>query len=628
VKLTRPSGLTLLAGALLLLMPVLAVLQFRWVAQVSDAEHDRMQRNVENAAALFQRSFDDEILRASGQLQVGAQTAREAAWDRYAARYDDWAGTTYPGIIRNVYLIDSESIALGPMHWNEDQRIFERGAWPAILEPWRPGFQRELADFNSNKSGQFPGSNPAPGTNSSGERFPDTGAQTGLLISRLRGNGRPQVRANPSAGTRTEQRVQVFGFTVLELDVPYIQQQLLPQLAQKYLIHPNGEPYRVSVIDADNPRQVIYRSDDNAPTDVDHADATQGIFSKFGRLGGGPGGSRPVPDRRNAGTNTRADDAPRMAGGPLSPDSFVIPVRWRLLVQHQSGSLEAAVSGARTRNLALSFGVLLLLTCTIGLLTVTSRRSQQIARQQMEFVAGVSHELRTPVAVIKAAAENLSQGVVGNADRVKRYGKMIETEARRLGEMVERVLQYAGIESGLGYGARSPLAPAELVESAIDSALPLLGPETVNIQREIPTSLPNVIGDAAALRSVVQNLVANAVKYGGTDRWVGVKAEEVRDQRSWKVRITVSDHGPGIPANELPHIFDPFYRGGDALSKQIHGNGLGLSLVKRIVTAHGGQVTVVTKAGSGSAFTIELPATEPDASATAVASGMRAPAHT
>jgi signal transduction histidine kinase len=174
--------------------------------------------------------------------------------------------------------------------------------------------------------------------------------------------------------------------------------------------------------------------------------------------------------------------------------------------------------------------------------------------------------------------------------------------------MVERVLQYAGIESGLGFGARAPLAPAEIIDSAIDNALPLLGPDTVKVERNIADSLPPVLGDAAALRSAIQNLVANAVKYGGTDRWVGVKAEHVRDRR--QVRITVSDHGPGIPARDLPHIFDPFYRGGDALEQQIHGNGLGLSLVKKIVAAHGGQVSVATRPGAGTAFTIVLPAAE------------------
>jgi signal transduction histidine kinase len=133
-----------------------------------------------------------------------------------------------------------------------------------------------------------------------------------------------------------------------------------------------------------------------------------------------------------------------------------------------------------------------------------------------------------------------------------------------------------------------------------------------------------VIGDAAALRSVVQNLLANAVKYGGRDRWIGIKAELVRERRQAEVRIIISDHGPGIPADELPHIFEPFYRGADALSRQVHGNGLGLSLVKRIVTAHGGHVSVSTRPGSGSSFTIALPAAEPDRTAVGAEAGVTA----
>jgi signal transduction histidine kinase len=112
-------------------------------------------------------------------------------------------------------------------------------------------------------------------------------------------------------------------------------------------------------------------------------------------------------------------------------------------VQHEGGSLEAAVAAVRRRNLGISFGILLLLTISVVLLTMSSRREQRLARQQMEFVAGVSHEPRTPVAVIRSAAENLAQGVVASGERVKRYGETIEAEARRLGDMVERGLQYA-----------------------------------------------------------------------------------------------------------------------------------------------------------------------------------------
>jgi signal transduction histidine kinase len=256
------------------------------------------------------------------------------------------------------------------------------------------------------------------------------------------------------------------------------------------------------------------------------------------------------------------------------------------------------------------------------MLTLTSRRAERLARQQMEFVAGVSHELRTPVAVIKSAAENLSQGVVGSVDRVKRYGNMIEGEARRLGEMVERVLQYAAIESGLGMSSRTALAPADIIQGAIDSSMPVLTPDNVQIHRDIALNLPPVVGDANALRSAVQNLIANAVKYGGPDHWVGIRAEHVRERRHGEIRITVSDHGNGIDAAELPHIFEPFYRGADAVAQQIHGNGLGLSLVRRIIEAHGGKVSATSRLGVGSAFTISLPAAPGKTAASAAASAL------
>jgi signal transduction histidine kinase len=287
-------------------------------------------------------------------------------------------------------------------------------------------------------------------------------------------------------------------------------------------------------------------------------------------------------------------------------------------VQHVSGSLESAVASVRRRNLGISFGVLLLLSISVALLAQASRRAQRLARQQMEFVAGVSHELRTPIAVIRSAAENLSQGVVGNSERVKQYGQVMENEARRLGEMVESVLQYAGVESGRGLGPLTPLAPADLIDQAIASAR-VSANSTAEVERTIPVDLPAILGDQAALTSAVQNLVVNAFKYGGEAQWVGVRAAQVSRGRKTELQITIEDRGPGIPDDELPHIFEPFYRGADAVERQIHGNGLGLSLVRRIVSAHGGRVSVTTRPGGGSAFTITLPSAEPEAKTPAVA---------
>ena len=140
----------------------------------------------------------------------------------------------------------------------------------------------------------------------------------------------------------------------------------------------------------------------------------------------------------------------RVMGGPEG--------HWRLVAKHRAGSLEAAVAAARTRNFALSSGILALLATAIGLIVVSARRADRLARQQLEFVAAVSHELRTPVSVIGAAAGNLADGVVGEPGRVKKYGETIQSEARRLAETVERVLQLAGIAAGRASTPRTAFA--------------------------------------------------------------------------------------------------------------------------------------------------------------------------
>jgi signal transduction histidine kinase len=582
VKFKLPSGPTLLTVLLIVLLPALAVLQYRWVGQVSEAERERMQRNLSNAADQFREAFDREIFYTLNQLQVGAATAREGASDQYSDRYNAWLSTAaYPQIVASIYLVDAEGSELRLRQWNTSSHNFEPTLWPSSIANWRRHFDYALSEFRA-------GRRPENLVNA----FSD---QESLIAIPIRQGGLRPRGGVPAAVPQAP----AFGFTVLELDMAFLRGQMIPALVQRHFINAEGDTYRVAVTGAHDAKHVLFESSAVTPVDPANPDESENLLpAGFGF--GFPGGFG------------RQDSQP---GADSQP-----PSRWRLLVQHESGSLETAVGAVRRRNLAISFGVLLMLSVSVALLTATTRKAERLAQQQMEFVAGVSHELRTPVAVIRSASENLASGVV-SGERVKRYGQMLEAEARRLSEMVERVLQYAGIESGLGLGARVPLAPTEVIESAIESALPLVGPGDVQVHRDIQPDLPPVLGDAAALRSAVQNLVANAVKYGGRDRYVGIRAQHVRERRRSEVRITVTDHGGGIPAAELPHIFEPFYRGADALERQIHGNGLGLSLVRRIVSAHGGHVSVTTRPGAGSAFTIALPAAQADARPTSIATG-------
>ena len=122
---------------------------------------------------------------------------------------------------------------------------------------------------------------------------------------------------------------------------------------------------------------------------------------------------------------------------------------------------------ARRRNLLVSSSILALLGVSVGFLVVTTRRAQELARQQMEFVAAVSHELRTPLAVIRSAADNLADGVVHDDAQVRKYGELVRGEGRRLTEMVEQILEFAGIQSGQRSFALRPVALDPLLQEVV-----------------------------------------------------------------------------------------------------------------------------------------------------------------
>jgi signal transduction histidine kinase len=129
-----------------------------------------------------------------------------------------------------------------------------------------------------------------------------------------------------------------------------------------------------------------------------------------------------------------------------------------------------------------------------------------------------------------------------------------------------------------------------------------------NVEQQVQAGMSYVMGDLPALSHCLQNLILNAVKYSGKNRWIGISASVHEAENHQKeVRISVQDHGSGISSSELAHIFEPFYRSPEVVNAQIHGTGLGLAVAKRIAEAMGGRLSVTSELGVGSTFTLHLP---------------------
>jgi signal transduction histidine kinase len=408
---------------------------------------------------------------------------------------------------------------------------------------------------------------------------------------------------------------------IIELNRDVFLKRFLPELAQRYFGGPDGLLYDVAVVDAANPPQFIYVSEARpSPELVSSPDEAAHLFSSRRWRGFEPrqGNSREPGDtmRRERIPSSSLPfpgagrDAPARGrgflGAPILADASA--AGWRLVVRHPGGSLAEAVAMIWRRDLLLSFGVLLLLAASMALVLVGTQRTRRLAKMQMDFVTGVSHELRTPVSVISSAAENLADGVVESKPQVKQYGALIRNEASRLAAMIEQVLLFAATRNEKRQYQALPVPVAETIDSAVADLAHLTTANGFTVEKEVAPGLPPVMADPKALGRCLQNLMTNALKYGAGARWMGIRAQPGSGQEAGEVLITVQDRGQGIEPGEIPHIFEPFYRGNAARASQTHGTGLGLSLAKEAAEAMGGRLTVASHLGEGSAFTLHFPA--------------------
>ena len=229
-------------------------------------------------------------------------------------------------------------------------------------------------------------------------------------------------------------------------------------------------------------------------------------------------------------------------------------------------------------------------------------KEMAVARLKSDFVSNVSHELRTPLSLIRLYAETLEMGRVSGPEKSHEYYTIIRKESERLSSLINNILDFSRIEAGRKEYDFRETDVAELVKNTLESYRYQIEQNGFTFEENIREVPPLKVDREAIARSVL-NLVNNSLKYSQDRKHISVNLYP--DSES--VKLEVADHGIGIPSEEQNKIFEKFYRVGDPLVHNTKGSGLGLSLVRHIVQAHGGEVTVDSTPGRGSVFTISLP---------------------
>lgn len=534
-----------LLGIIAVVCGILSFLQYRWTGELSRGELQRLRSGLNEQVGRLARAFDDEIRQNYTALLPDAALLRQKDLiDVHRARYAQWAASHDRSLIARIGIAVPEQGTLHLYGIGNDGQVRPMD-WPASWDALRSAMTARV-----NGAAAFPA---APS------------ASTLLEIPIFDGRG---GRGNP--GPELE-------WMIFELNENYIRAKILPGLVAEYL-NPGEAVYDASVTWSARPSDVIFSTRSDRSSVLRGADATIGILPTA--MGG-----------RGRGRRGRfGEDEPS--------------ARWTLAVRHRAGSLEAAVSIARTRNLVTSLLLIGLLGGAAWALVQSTARSRRLSEMQFRFAAGVSHDLRTPLTAIRGAAFNLVDGVVKEPHAVERYSKLILRNAEELTSMIENVLAFSASLPSKAKQQPEMFQVGDLLNHAAAALEDEAAQAGCRIELTVAPELPALAGDPVALELAFRNLIGNAIRHAAEGKWVGVSAARA----AGGVEVRVCDRGPGIPDPELAAIFDPFYRGEQTRARRVPGTGLGLSLVKNTVERQGGTVAVQNSPGGGAQFTLRFPA--------------------
>lgn len=598
MKRTWISGIT--AGAVIAVLTLFLGLQYQWLSQASEATRERLHKRVEEDTKRAAADFNREIQGAYFNFQADPTRLASGDVSELRDRHSYWTrNTEFPELIRGIFYVDEETPGIVDR--------FDLRSGTLSKEDLTPDISPIVEHIESEKP-------PAAFLESSDALlvplFREEKQIERVMIRRSASESREEVTEMPKPE----------GYVVVQLDREVIKTRLLPSITGRHI-----SPSEFSVSTVDREGETIYQN--GALTGTPDAKAALFelapdkliFFSKSEELPRKEGATAVF----NQTIENRNHSTEKSEASSISGQTFTIQMRdgeglrrsaviagrpgdgspWRLEVQHSAGSIDRFVDSERNRSIAIGLGVYLALVAGILAIVISAQRSWNFAQRQIDFVSSVSHEFRTPLAVIYSASENLADGVAKDQEQVARYGALIKGEGKKLSAMVEHILEFAGARSGRRKYKFSPANIADVVRNAVADSDPLLGQAGFEVETSIPNEIKSLHIDKEALKAALSNLVQNSVKYSNGNRWLRVSASN----GNGKVRIEVEDRGIGISKADQKLIFEPFYRAREVVDSQIHGNGLGLSLVREVIEAHKGSVSVESELGKGSKFIISIP---------------------
>lgn len=276
---------------------------------------------------------------------------------------------------------------------------------------------------------------------------------------------------------------------------------------------------------------------------------------------------------------------------------------WKARIGLKNTDLDALARDSFLHSVGATLLVLVFLLCGIALIIQATDREAGLAQAKSNFVSNVSHELKTPLSLISLFAEILELGRVSSEEKKAEYYRIIRHESGRLNKMIDNILDFSKIEAGRKTYNFAAVDMAEVIEDVLASYRYQISNSGFELQTNIQPDLPPVFMDREAMAQAISNLLDNAIKYSGKVKRLSITAE----MRGADLSIEIADQGIGIPRAEQAKIFEKFYRVGNGLVHDVKGSGLGLALVKHIIEAHHGTISVASEVGQGSRFRIVIP---------------------